>query len=122
MSGREMDSLRDQLSRLTQLLVRERRCIAALDASSLAEITAEKQALADALRPLLGGLRRDDPAHRELRAIAAQLSTSARINMLLLKDAVAATSARLGISGDIGTYDAHARRNPAARYGGGRAA
>ncbi len=126
MSANDLEALRDQLTRLTQLLVKERRSIAALDADALTQITADKQELADALRPLLlkltGFARSEDPVHRELRAMASQLSTSARINMLLLKDAVAATSAKLGISGDTGTYDAHARRNPAARYGGGRAA
>ena len=91
---------------LRALLADERRAIARLDLESLDSITARKQAIVDELSRLQAAGA--PPGADEARALAA-----ARVDLAasssLLRTAVAAVDAALGIEQDAG-YDRMARR------------
>ncbi len=124
-----LEALRDLLGQLEEILDCERAAVGALDQEQLTTATAAKhelirnlEQLAEPVRDLPDDaviVRSDDMEHRRLRAEAAdymmRVRAKARANALLLRDAMDAVSAALGIDPGAATYDKRARQRPFSR-------
>ncbi len=124
----QVEATRERLKRMLTLLDEERCVLAVLDAARLLALAAEKREAFERLAaekppaPIQTSDAKVLEARAELKALAEKVQLAARVNALLIDDAVAAVAERRGVSRAASTYDARARTRPSWRPGRGKAA
>ena len=114
---RDLAKAKEVLVDLQSLLASERAAVVKMDAVAVSMIADMKGAVLERLRTVLtsakgvaAGSRAISREERHtLRQFGEQVFSQVEANAALLADAIDVISAKLGLSRDVGTYDARAR-------------